>query len=253
MTKTTYWYWYDENGTKHGTVTGGQLKGLARQGIITPETIVETEGGKQAKAKKVSGLFKTETQPTSGTPADIVPTESSSIVLPPSATSNPFTAVPVPSLAPPTVADETKKVNSQTLIRKPFIVAAICCVSLLLFLFAIAGLVTVLAPSREEASREAGNPPPLDSRTPPELNDFREAMLEQHGTTFRQLSEPARWLLFNGWTKTTRDVYRTALSFHEIECLLEKKKESTWLPRKLYRANSNRMVERYSTRTPSKF
>ena len=36
--------------------SGKELKELARQGIVTPETIVETEEGKQAPARKVKGL-----------------------------------------------------------------------------------------------------------------------------------------------------------------------------------------------------
>lgn len=39
-----------------GPVTDGQLKGLAKTGRITPETMVETEDGKTALARKVKGL-----------------------------------------------------------------------------------------------------------------------------------------------------------------------------------------------------
>ena len=49
------WYYYDEEGDKIA-VTGGQLKGLAKAGRITPETIIETEDGKSAPARKVKGL-----------------------------------------------------------------------------------------------------------------------------------------------------------------------------------------------------
>ena len=49
------WFYYNENGDKI-EVTGGQLKGLAKTGAITPETIVETEDGKKARAGKVQGL-----------------------------------------------------------------------------------------------------------------------------------------------------------------------------------------------------
>lgn len=51
----TTWYYYDGNGDKI-EVTGGQLKGLAKAGLITPDTIVETEDGKKARAGKVNGL-----------------------------------------------------------------------------------------------------------------------------------------------------------------------------------------------------
>ena len=49
------WYYTNKNGEKV-EVTGGQLKGLAKAGLITPETIVETEEGKSAPARKVKGL-----------------------------------------------------------------------------------------------------------------------------------------------------------------------------------------------------
>jgi len=64
----TNWFYYDNDGTKQGPVTDGQLKGLAKQDIITPETIIETEEGKTVPARKVKGLtfveaVSTETSP----------------------------------------------------------------------------------------------------------------------------------------------------------------------------------------------
>jgi ankyrin repeat protein len=49
------WFYYNERGNKI-EVTGGRLKGLAKEGIITPDTVVETEEGKSAPARKVKGL-----------------------------------------------------------------------------------------------------------------------------------------------------------------------------------------------------
>ena len=49
------WFYYNESGEKI-EVTGGQLKGLAKAGMITPETFVETEEGKTGLAKHVKGL-----------------------------------------------------------------------------------------------------------------------------------------------------------------------------------------------------
>jgi len=49
------WYFY-ENGRKVGPISAERLKGLAEAGHITPETIVENETGKQARASKVKGL-----------------------------------------------------------------------------------------------------------------------------------------------------------------------------------------------------
>jgi len=51
----TNWHYYSESGEKI-EVTGAQLKALALKGIITPETLVETEEGKTAPARKVKGL-----------------------------------------------------------------------------------------------------------------------------------------------------------------------------------------------------
>jgi len=49
------WHYYNENGEKI-SVTGGQLKWLAKNGKITPGTMVETADGKAAPARKVKGL-----------------------------------------------------------------------------------------------------------------------------------------------------------------------------------------------------
>ena len=49
------WFYYNENDDKI-EVTGGQLKGLAKAGLITPGTLVEAADGKKAPAKKVKGL-----------------------------------------------------------------------------------------------------------------------------------------------------------------------------------------------------
>ena len=51
----THWSYYNEQGDKI-TVTGNELKELAQTGIITRDTIVETEEGKSAPARKVKGL-----------------------------------------------------------------------------------------------------------------------------------------------------------------------------------------------------
>jgi len=50
------WYYYDRNGEKQGPVTGGELKGLAKTGMIMPNTVVETENGETVPASKVKGL-----------------------------------------------------------------------------------------------------------------------------------------------------------------------------------------------------
>ena len=50
------WYYYNTIGDKI-EVTGKELKELARTGQITPGTMVETEDGKTAPAKRVKGLI----------------------------------------------------------------------------------------------------------------------------------------------------------------------------------------------------
>jgi len=57
------WYYYDNDGQKQGAVTGGQLKWLAKNGKITPETEVETESGKSVLAGKIKGLTFAKTAP----------------------------------------------------------------------------------------------------------------------------------------------------------------------------------------------
>jgi len=57
------WFYYDNSGQKQGPITAGQLKGLAKQGTITPETVVETEEGKTAPAGKIQGLQFSEPEP----------------------------------------------------------------------------------------------------------------------------------------------------------------------------------------------
>jgi len=100
------WYYYNESGEKI-EVTGGQLKGLAKAGMITPETMVETEDGKTVPARKIKGLTFIET-PQSETPpsAEPVPTQDVSLAPTPSESvnSDAFNAAMnqlTPSLMPP--------------------------------------------------------------------------------------------------------------------------------------------------------
>ena len=52
----TSWYYYNENGEKI-EVSGKELKELAGQGAITPETVVETHDGRTGLAKNMKGLI----------------------------------------------------------------------------------------------------------------------------------------------------------------------------------------------------
>ena len=109
------WFYYNESGDKT-EVTGGQLKWLAKNGKITPETMVETEGGKTALAKKVKGLtFITPeaipSESASPEPAQSVESEIYGVVAPPPKPS-PFTA------AMP--AAEEMSVTDPSVIANPF-------------------------------------------------------------------------------------------------------------------------------------
>ena len=55
------WYYFNKSGEKIGPITSAALKALAQQGHITPETIIESETGKQAFAGDVKSLEFAET------------------------------------------------------------------------------------------------------------------------------------------------------------------------------------------------
>ena len=113
-TKTSNWFYYNENGERIA-VTGGQLKGLAKAGMITPGTLVETEDGKKTLAKTVKGLTFVAAAPAV---RESVPPDSTSLpdanpfmlALP---TDNPFAVPPADEnpfvLAP--MVDETELQN----------------------------------------------------------------------------------------------------------------------------------------------
>ncbi|MDR0870877.1 MAG: GYF domain-containing protein [Planctomycetaceae bacterium] len=50
------WYYHDKNGQKQGPINSVQLKTLAAQGIITPDTTITTEKGRGAIAGQIKGL-----------------------------------------------------------------------------------------------------------------------------------------------------------------------------------------------------
>jgi len=91
------WYFYDNAGQKRGPITGGQLKGVAKAGQITPETVVETEEGRTAPAKKVKGLMFCE-----ATPKTVVPQQ------------NPFAPMPVPDAVNPFAAPAVEEFNKRS-------------------------------------------------------------------------------------------------------------------------------------------
>ena len=107
------WYYYDNNGQKQGPVTGGQLKGLANAGMITPETVVETEEGKKAPARKVQGL--TFVCPPSDIPSTMPVKVENAPHVPQPVSPSPFIAVPTqqsPVVPAPNVSPLTQGDNN---------------------------------------------------------------------------------------------------------------------------------------------
>ena len=51
------WYYIDDFGQQQGPVSDSQLKKLAIQGMIQPDTPLETDAGKKGKAGQIKGLF----------------------------------------------------------------------------------------------------------------------------------------------------------------------------------------------------
>jgi hypothetical protein len=66
-------FYYDNNGTKQGPYDNVQLIALARNGSITPDTLIENEAGKQTKAKNVRGLFPHWVPPPPIPPVETMP------------------------------------------------------------------------------------------------------------------------------------------------------------------------------------
>ena len=57
----TNWYFYEDDGQRQGAYSDGQLKWLAKNGIVTPDTLVESDEGGVSQAKKVRGLMFMDT------------------------------------------------------------------------------------------------------------------------------------------------------------------------------------------------
>ena len=67
----TNWFYYSIDGAKIGVSSIEEIKQRARLGMITPDTIIENEAGKQAPAGKVNGLtFAEPFKPAGLSPAD---------------------------------------------------------------------------------------------------------------------------------------------------------------------------------------
>ena len=50
------WFYINKSGEKVGPISTAALKALAQQGVISPETVIENQNGRSAKAGQVNGL-----------------------------------------------------------------------------------------------------------------------------------------------------------------------------------------------------
>ena len=116
------WYYYNESGDKI-EVTGGQLKGLAKAGTITPDTIVETEDGKKARAGKVKGLKFAESESTreSATQDTELPDEPDAFNL--------ATSIPIPPTSQPAPTATTTPGAFCTYCGQPVQPTAVACMA----------------------------------------------------------------------------------------------------------------------------
>jgi len=113
------WYYYNEKGTKI-EVSGGKLKGLAKAGLITPDTIVETEDGKTARAGKVRGLTFITPPPQSET--GLLPSNEVAITTPD--TAEIYSLVPPPkppsTFTTPAPAETESIAPNPSVVKNPF-------------------------------------------------------------------------------------------------------------------------------------
>ena len=59
-------FWFDSNGQKQGPITEQELRHLTSRGIITPETLLETDAGHKGLAGELHGCalkFNTAVEP----------------------------------------------------------------------------------------------------------------------------------------------------------------------------------------------
>ena len=90
------WHYYTTTNEKQCPFSSVELKQLALNGVVTPETIVENDSGKRAVAQKVKGLvfMNDRMEPDISIDSDFVPTTS---------------PVPTPVATPVSTADEVIK------------------------------------------------------------------------------------------------------------------------------------------------
>lgn len=61
----TNYYYLDQTSQKRGPLTKQQLQELVAQGVIGPDTLMETDGGHKGVAGQIPGLFTTTSPPSS--------------------------------------------------------------------------------------------------------------------------------------------------------------------------------------------
>lgn len=110
-------YYYNKSGEKI-SVTGKQLKELAQQGIVTPETVIETEEGKTAPAIKVKGLTFAETKQ----PETVQPVEAEIYGF----TSPPVEHAPFVAPAAPQARAWTEPPEPQSPFTQPKVLVPVC-------------------------------------------------------------------------------------------------------------------------------
>jgi ankyrin repeat protein len=57
-------FYYDANGQKQGAFTPQEIKALVAQGVINPQTPMESDAGQKGRAGQIPGLFPAPVQPT---------------------------------------------------------------------------------------------------------------------------------------------------------------------------------------------
>ena len=110
------WFYYGNNGKKVGPISGGELLQLAKQGTITPETLVEDPGGRVHSAVNVKGMkFLEKIQSPEPNPFTAVPPIAK----------NPFTA-PLPEDNSEPDEEEADRISLWVPIAGVLLVLAVC-------------------------------------------------------------------------------------------------------------------------------
>lgn len=151
------YFYFDPSGQKQGPINDDQLQELVAQGIIAPETSLETESGYKGQARQIPGLIFPET-----TPPEAVPVES-----------NPFTGVMPQATRSPrqpitiAVSSDIPKASKPKNPSKAIILGGIACVALPLLLvvtWCVASLAWQAAMNRAVDKKTSGTNPGLSSK-----------------------------------------------------------------------------------------